>query len=48
MGRKLGDIPNQWTSSEFRAELEKAFGKVTLPDENITTVVSNPMRVSTT
>jgi hypothetical protein len=47
MGRKLGDIPNQWTSSEFRSELENAFGKVTLPDENITTMVSNPMRVST-
>ena len=45
MGRKLGDIPNNWTSNEFRSELENAFGKVILPDENITTMVSNPMRV---
>lgn len=46
MGRKLGDIPNQWTSSEFRAELEEAFAQVTLADENITTTVSNPLRAS--
>jgi len=48
MGRKLGEIPNQWTSSAFRSELENAFGNVTLPDENITTTVSNPMRLSAT
>ena len=48
MRRKLGDIPNQWTSSGFRSESENAFGKLTLPDENITTMVSNPMRPSTT
>jgi hypothetical protein len=48
MGRKLGDIPNQWTSSEFRSDLEQAFAQVTLPDENITTMVSNPMRLSAT
>ena len=48
MRRKLEEIPNQWTSSAFRSELENAFGKVTLPDENITTMVSNPMRLSTT
>ena len=46
MGRKLGDIPNQWTSNEFRSELETAFAELTLPDENITTTVSNPMRLS--
>ena len=46
MGRKLGEIPNQWTSSEFRSDLEQAFAQVTLPDENITTIVSNPMRLS--
>jgi hypothetical protein len=45
MGRKLGDIPNNWTSNEFRSELENAFRQVILPDENITTMVSNPMRV---
>jgi hypothetical protein len=45
MGRKLGDIPNNWTSNEFRSELENAFGQVILPDENITTMVSNPLRV---
>jgi hypothetical protein len=45
MGRKLGDIPNHWTSDEFRSELENTFGQITLPDENITTTVSNPMRV---
>ena len=46
MGRKLGEIPNQWTPSEFRSDLEQAFALVTLPDENITTIVSNPMRLS--
>jgi hypothetical protein len=46
MGRKLGDIPNQWTSDEFRSELQAAFAELTLPDENITTIVSNPMRLS--
>jgi hypothetical protein len=46
MGKKLGDIPNAWTSSEFRSELENAFAQVTLPDENITTTVSNPKRAS--
>jgi hypothetical protein len=46
MGRKLGDIPNHWTSEEFRSELETAFAGVTLPDENVTTTVSNPMRAS--
>jgi hypothetical protein len=46
MGRKLGEIPNHWTSSEFRSDLEQAFAQVTLPDENITTTVSNPMRLS--
>ena len=45
MGRKLGDIPNNWTSNEFRSELENAFRQVILPDQNITTMVSNPMRV---
>ena len=48
MGRKLGDIPNQWTSGAFRSELENTFGQVTLPDENITIMVSNPMKASTT
>jgi hypothetical protein len=48
MGRKLGDIPNHWTSDEFRSELENTFGQITLPDENITTTVSNPMRVPST
>jgi hypothetical protein len=47
MGRKLGDIPNQWTSSAFRSELEAAFAQVTLPDENVTATVSNPMRAAT-
>jgi hypothetical protein len=46
MGRKLGEIPNQWTSNEFRSELQAAFAELTLPDENITTIVSNPMRLS--
>jgi hypothetical protein len=45
MGRKLGDIPNRWTSNEFRSELENTFGQITLPDENITTMVSNPLKV---
>jgi hypothetical protein len=40
MGRKLGDIPNHWTSHEFLSELENTFGQITLPDENITTMVS--------
>ena len=48
MGRKLGEVPNQWTSNELRSELEQAFAQVTLPDENITTTVSNPMRASAT
>ena len=48
IGRKLGEIPNQWTSVALRSELEDAFGKLALPDENITTVVSNPMRLSAT
>jgi hypothetical protein len=47
MGRKLGDIPNQWTSDEFRSELQDAFAQVTLPDENIEAMVTNPMRAST-
>jgi hypothetical protein len=46
MGRKLGEIPNHWTSEEFRSELENAFARVTLPDENVTTTVSNPLRAS--
>jgi hypothetical protein len=46
MGKKLGDIPNVWTSNEFRFELENAFAQVTLPDENITTMVRSPMRAS--
>ena len=48
MGRKLGDIPNQWSSSEFRSELEAAFAQVTLPDENIVAAVSNPLKASAT
>ena len=46
MGRKLGDIPNHWTSDEFRSELENTFGQITLPDENITTMVLNPMKLA--
>ena len=46
MGRKLGDLPNHWTSNEFRLDLEETFGQVILPDENITTMVANPMRAS--
>jgi hypothetical protein len=46
MGRKLGDIPNSWTSADFRSELENAFAQVTLPDENVTATVSHPMRAS--
>jgi hypothetical protein len=46
MGRKLGDIPNHWTSEAFRTELENAFAGVALPDENVTTTVVNPMRAS--
>lgn len=47
MGRKLGDLPNQWSSSDLRSELEAAFAQLTLPDENIVATVSNPMRAST-
>ena len=45
IGRKLGDIPNHWTSDEFQSELENTFGQITLSGENITTIVSNPMRI---
>jgi hypothetical protein len=47
LGKKLGDIPNETTSSAFRSDLESAFAQVTLPDENVVAMVSNPMRVST-
>src|SRR5260370_1542748 len=48
MGRKLGDIPNQWPSNEFRSELETAFPELPLPDANITTLLSNPLSLSAT
>jgi hypothetical protein len=46
LGKKLGDVPNPWTTSAFRSELEDAFAQVTLPDENVVATVTNPMRIS--
>ena len=48
LGKKVGDIPNPTTSSAFLSELESAFAQVTLPDENVIAMVSNPIRLSTT
>jgi hypothetical protein len=47
MGRKLGDIPNQWTSSGFVSDLQDAFAEVVLPSgENVNATISNPLRRS--
>ena len=47
MGRKLGDIPDHWTSSAFVSDLQDTFGQVVLPaGENVVATVSNPLRLS--
>jgi hypothetical protein len=46
MGRKLGDVPNEATSSALRSELEAAFAQAALPDENVVATVANPLRLS--
>ena len=46
LGKKIGDIPHEMTSSAFRSELESAFAQVTLPDENVVAMVSNPIKLS--
>lgn len=35
VGKVIGTIPNESTLPAFRAELESAFGRVKLPDENL-------------
>ena len=46
MGKKLGEAPNEATSSALRSELEETFAQVTLPDENVVATVANPLRLS--
>jgi hypothetical protein len=40
-GKVIGTIPNDTTSSAFRTDLERAFARITLPDENLIVFVSN-------
>jgi hypothetical protein len=38
-GNQIGTVPNAATSSVFRSELENAFVRVTLPDENVIAIL---------
>jgi hypothetical protein len=35
MGKKIGTVPNETSSSTLRSELESAFERATLPDDSI-------------
>ncbi len=35
MGKKIGTVPNETTSSTLRSELESAFARAALPDDSI-------------
>ena len=39
VGKPVGIIPNEKTSAAFRSDLERAFAKGTLPDENVISFV---------
>jgi hypothetical protein len=41
-GKVIGTIPNDTTTSAFRADLERAFAGITLPDENLIVFVHKP------
>jgi hypothetical protein len=48
LGKQIGTVPNETTSSLFASELERAFRKETFPDDSIIAIVANPVIVTPT
>jgi hypothetical protein len=38
-GKVIGKVPNESSSFALRNDLERAFGKATLPDENVIAII---------
>jgi len=45
LGKPIGVVPHEMTSSILRSDLQRAFGGMTLPDDSIIAIVSNPVTV---
>jgi hypothetical protein len=48
LGKQIGTIPNDTTSSSLRSALERTFGGATLPDEPVIAIISNPTTTTAT
>jgi hypothetical protein len=46
LGKQIGTVPNETTSSVLRSDLELTFTKETFSDDAIVVIVSNPMIIS--
>jgi hypothetical protein len=46
LGKSIGTVPNETTSSVFASDLQRAFGRETFSADAIIAIVSNPMTLT--